>query len=94
MKDKKDPAILKDSLSLALLFSSVVTRAFSWPIKGKVGMALRGIAPHQIKTTSIEPRTHSRAATELSTPVHSFHQRLGILSLSRPFVTPTANFQC
>ena len=37
-------------------------------------------------------RMHSQAAIELSASTHSFHQRLGILSLSRSFVTPTTNF--
>ena len=39
-----------------------------------------------------EPRDKStRVAIELLALIHSFHQRLGILSLSRLFVTPTAN---
>ena len=43
MKDEKDPAILKDFFSLVLLFSSAVTRAFPWPIKGKAGRPMKGI---------------------------------------------------
>jgi len=43
MKDKKDPAILKDFLSLILLFSSTVTYAFPWPIKGKARHPMKGI---------------------------------------------------
>ena len=31
---------------------------------------------------------------QLKNKLYSFHQRHGILSLSRPFVTPTANFWC
>ena len=42
MKERKDLAILKDFFSLVLLFSSAVTRAFPWPIKGKAGCPLKG----------------------------------------------------
>ena len=51
MKEKKDPAILKDfSLSLSHLSSSTITRAFPWPIKGKAGHPMkRGDPdPHKI----------------------------------------------
>ena len=69
-------------------FSSVVTRAFPSPIKGKAGHPMKG-DPDRHK---IEQRDKSaRAVIELSAPIHSFHQRLGILSLSRLSVTPTAN---
>ena len=40
--DEKDLAILKDFFSLILLFSSAVTRAFPWSIKGKVGRPMEG----------------------------------------------------
>ena len=51
MKEKKDPAILKDFFSLILLFSSAVTRAFSWPIKGKARRPMKG--PDPIKTDQL-----------------------------------------
>ena len=79
------------SLLLFLLFfyfSSIVTPAFPSPIKGEVGHPMKGDPdPHET-----EPRDKStRAAIELSAPIHSFRQRLGILSLSHLFVTPTVN---
>ena len=90
MKEKKDPTILNAffSLSLVLLFSSIVTHAFPWPIKGKAGHPIKGIAKHrntlyQFELEPIEPRTdqntqaHGREATELSAPIRSSHQRLG-----------------
>ena len=48
MKDKKDQAILKAFFSLILLFFSIVTRAFPWPIKGKAGHPMKGIDPSRI----------------------------------------------
>jgi len=71
-------------LPLVFLFCPVVTRAFPWPIKEKAGRPIKGhrfttshITPHQVKITSIKPRTHNRAATEPSVPICSSHQRLG-----------------
>jgi len=98
MKERKDPVILEAFFSLWFFsFSSVVTRAFPWPIKGKVEhpMVDRSIEnqsdPDPHKSTT---RAHGLVVLELLAPVHFFHQRLGILSLSRQFVTPTTNFQC
>ena len=80
MKEKKDSVILKAFLPLWFFsFSSAITRAFPWPIKGKAGRPMKGIPelidpsrsdtdPH--KSTA---RTYSRAAIELSAPTHSFH---------------------
>ena len=52
MKDEKDPTILKDFFSLVLLFSSTVTRAFPWPIKGKAGHPMKGIKFNPIQAGS------------------------------------------
>ena len=50
MKEKKDPVILKafGSLSLSFLFFLYCNHAFPWPIKGKAGRPIRGIATHRI----------------------------------------------
>ena len=46
MEDKKDLAILKAFFFLWFFsFSSVVTHAFPWPIKGKAGGPMKGIDP-------------------------------------------------
>ena len=47
MEEKKDPTILEDFFSFSS-FPSTVTRAFPWPIKGKAGCPIRGIATHGI----------------------------------------------
>ena len=97
MKEKKDPTILKvfDSLSLVLLFPSIVTRAFPWPIKGKVGHPMKGIELSQTH------QTLNRSEHDTSTRLSS-NRALGTrsllsletwdMSLSRPFVTHTTNF--
>ena len=42
MKEKKDPMILEAFFSLLFFsFSSAVTSAFPWPIKGEVGHPMR-----------------------------------------------------
>ena len=89
MKEKKDPATLEAIFSLSFFsFSSVITRAFPSPIKGEAGHPMKG----DLDLHETEPRNKStRAVNEISVPIHSFHQRLGILSLSHLFVTPTAN---
>ena len=54
MKEKKDPATLKVIFSLSFFsFSSAVTHAFPWPIKGKAGHPMKGIDqdPHKTRTT-------------------------------------------
>jgi len=68
MKEKKDPTILKafGSLSLVLLFSSAVTHAFPWLIKGKAGRPIRG-SQH---ITSIQARS-DRTITNPSNPEHT-----------------------
>ena len=100
MKEKKDSAILEAFLSLILLLFLRYNPRFPLTYKRK------SREPHEGDPEPIDPsrsdtdphksttRTHSRAAIELSAPTHSFHQRLGIISLSRPFVTPTINFRC
>ena len=46
MKDKKDLATLEAFFSLSFFFfSSAVTRAFPWTIKGKVGRPMKEIDP-------------------------------------------------
>ena len=89
MKKKNDPTILEAFFSLSFFsFSSVVTRALPSSIKGEAGHPMKG-DPDRHK---IEQRDKSaRAVIELSAPIHSFHQRLGILFLSCLFVTPTTN---
>ena len=86
MKEKKDPAILKAFGSISRSsFSSAITHAFPWPIKGKAGHPIKGgelTAWHETRSDHltnepIEPQTHSQVATEVSVSIHSFHQRLG-----------------
>ena len=90
MKEKKDPVILEAFFSLSFFsFSSTVTRNFSSPIKGKAGRPMKGANRNQ--NTSAQHEHTAERQSELSAPVHSFHQRLGILSLSHLFVTPTSN---
>ena len=82
MKDKKDPAVLKAGLSLSfLLFSSVVTHAFPWFIKGKAGRPRMGIgsiqaSPDRIITnpSNLEPtRTqHKHTAERQPSSRHPF----------------------
>ena len=64
MKDK-DSVILKDFLSLILLFYSAVTHAFPWPIKGKAGRPIEGIDPSS--TDRIIP---NRSEHEINTQEH------------------------
>ena len=100
MKEKKDLAILKafDSLSHSS-FSSAVAHAFSWPIKGKAGRPIRGIATHRINSSQIRTNpsnpehTVEQQPSSLSTRLLLSSETWG-MSLSRPFVTPTMNFQC
>ena len=78
MKEKKDPAILKAFGSLSRSsFSSTVTHAFSWPIKGKVGHPIRGIATHHINldsnSSNPEPiRTRKHTARNRLSSWHPF----------------------
>ena len=100
MKEKKDSTILEAFLSLVLLLFLRYNPRFPLAYKRE------SKAPHEGDPESIDPsrsdtdphksmtQTHSRAAIELSAPTHSFHQRLGIISLSSSFVTYTTNFQC
>ena len=69
MKEKKDPVTLKAfvSLSLVLLFSSVVTYAFPWPIKGKAGHPMKGI----------NQSTHQDSIGSRSAQEHDMSTRLG-----------------
>ena len=68
MKEKKDSAILADFFSFSFSsFPSTVTRAFPWPIKGKAGHPIRGIATHRIdldwNLSNPKPiRTHKHTA--------------------------------
>ena len=73
MKDKKDPTILKDFFSLVLLFSSAVTRAFPWPIKGKAGRPMNGadlIKNDQSRST--QEARHEHSAEQQSSSQHPF----------------------
>ena len=93
MKEKKDSTTL---LSLVLLFSSTVTRAFPWPIKGKAECPIKGhqIDSSQIRTNPSNPEhTAEQQPSSLSTRL-LLSPETWDLSLSRPFVTPTINFQC
>ena len=60
MKKKKELTILKAffSLSLILLFSSAVTRAFPWPIKGKAGHPMRAIQSEPIDSSRFDLDPH------------------------------------
>jgi hypothetical protein len=86
LQDQQDPPTeekagvalgLSSSLFFSFSPSLVYLRSFPWSIKGKVG---RPIWARFLMLRST------------STPLH-LHQRLGTLSLSRPFVTPTTNFR-
>ena len=47
VKEKKDPMILEDFFSFSFSsFSSTVTRAFPWPIKGKAMHPMKGTQTH------------------------------------------------
>ena len=72
MKDE-DPTILKDFFSLVLLFSSAITHAFPWPIKGKAGRPMKGADP--IKTNqsrSTQEARHEHSAEQQSSSQHPF----------------------
>ena len=75
MKEKKDPTILEDFFSFSFSsFPSTVTHAFPWPIKGKAGRPIRGIATHRINSDSNpEPmRTHKHTAGKRPSSRHPF----------------------
>ena len=60
---EKDPATLEAFFSLSFFyFSSSVTRAFPWSIKGEAGRPMRGI---EISTRETETRQHN-TSTRLS----------------------------
>ena len=84
MKEKKDPATLKAffSLSILLVFLLYNPRFLFAYKRGSRAPMKRG----DRTTRARHEHTIERQAT-----VHSFHQRVGILSLSRLFVTPTTN---
>ena len=75
MKEKKDPVILEAFFSLSFFsFSSVVTRAFPWPIKGKAGRPLKGAdritlnrSEHEINTQEHGTNTWPSSDRALST---------------------------
>ena len=80
MKEKEDLAILKAFGSLSLSrysFSSAITRAFPWLIKGKAGRPIRGIATHRINSDSNpsnpEPiKTHEHTTGKRPSSQHPF----------------------
>ena len=78
MKEKKDPAILEDFFSLSFSsFPSTITRAFPWPIKGKAGRPIRGIATHRIDLNSNPSnpeliKTHKHTAEKRPSSRHLF----------------------
>ena len=91
MKEKKDPGD-PGSLPLSLVLLLFLFCNPRFPFVYKRGSR----APHGGGEETQDQNTRARHehTIELSAPVHSFHQRLGTISLSRLFVTPTTNFQC
>ena len=59
MKEKKDLVVLAAYFSLLFFsFSSTVTHAFRWPIKGKAGRPMKGIRPIDPNPHKNMTRTH------------------------------------
>ena len=85
MKEKKDPVILEAFFSLSFFsFSSVVTRAFPWPIKGKARRPMEVIDP-----SSTDRITLNRSEHKINTQEHDTNTAEQRSSSQHPFTLST-----